>query len=90
MVTEMILESKKEYKKQFGNDNFVVVIYPTYKKYTPQQMKSFLGYLKKKKIKYIDLSKFIKYDGSHTLKGDPHPSSETHAMIANELYKRTK
>lgn len=90
LVSEIILESKKEYEKQFGNDNFVLVIYPSYVTYTPEEMKSFLGYLKKKKIRYIDLSKTIKYGGPHTLKGDSHPNSTTNKRVANELYKRNK
>jgi hypothetical protein len=90
LVTEMILESKKEYEKQFGNDDFVVVIYPTYKVYTKKQMKEFLGYLRKKKIRYVDLSETIKYSGKYSLNGDPHPNSETNALLAKKLFERTK
>lgn len=90
LVTEMILESKKEYVKQFGNDNFVVVIYPSYPMYTNKQMNSFLHYLKKKKIRYVNLSKVIEYSGHYTLKNDAHPSSDTHELLAKELYKRIK
>ena len=90
LVSEMILESKKEYKKQFGNDNFVVLIYPSYKNYSAKEMKEFLGYLKKKKIRFVDLSNVIKYSGKYTLKNDGHPNSEANAIIAKELYKITK
>ena len=90
IVTEMMLETKKEYKKQFGNDNFVVVIYPAYKDYSKAEMKEFQSYLRKKKIRYVDLSNVIEYGGSHTLNGDSHPNSETHAMLAKELFERMK
>jgi hypothetical protein len=90
LVTEMILESKKEYKEQFGNDDFVVVIYPTYKVYTGGQMKEFLSYLRKKKIRYVDLSNTIKYSGKYSLNGDPHPNSETNALLAKKLFEKTK
>ncbi|MFT6243950.1 MAG: hypothetical protein ACJA0U_001147 [Salibacteraceae bacterium] len=90
LVTEMILESKKEYKRQFGNDDFVVVIYPAYKAYTKRQMKEFLGYLRKKKIRYVDLSNTIKYSGKYSLNGDAHPSSETNALLAKKLFEKTK
>jgi hypothetical protein len=90
LVTEMILESKKEYEKQFGNDDFVVVIYPAYKVYTKGQMKEFLGYLRKKKIRYVDLSNTIKYSGKYSLNGDAHPSSETNALMAKKLFEKTK
>lgn len=90
LVSEMILESKKEYKKQFGNDNFVVVIYPAYKDYTNSEMKRFLNYLEKKEIRYIDLTKVIEYGGKYTLNGDSHPNSETNAILAKEILERTK
>ena len=81
LVTEMMLETKKEYKKQFGNDNFVVVIYPAYKDYSTTEKKEFLGYLRKKKIRCVDLSNAIEYGGQYTLNGDAHPNSETNAIL---------
>ncbi|MNJ84881.1 hypothetical protein D3C87_23440 [compost metagenome] len=90
LVTEMVLETKKEYEKQFGNDKFYLVIYPNYVAYTPQQMQIFKSYLKKKKIKFIDLSHKIVYQGKYTLPGDAHPNAETNKLIAKYLLQETK
>jgi len=90
LVTEMILESKKAYEKQFGNDQFYLVFYPNYVVYTPEEMRIFKSYLTKKKIKFIDLSKVIIYQGKYTLGGDSHPNAETNKLIAKILLQRTK
>ncbi|WP_300662286.1 hypothetical protein [Fluviicola sp.] len=90
LVTEMVLETKKEYEKQFGNDKFYLVIYPNYVAYTPEQMQIFKSYLKKKKIKFIDLSHKIVYQGKYTLQGDAHPNAETNKLIAKYLLQETK
>lgn len=90
LISEMVLEMKKEYKKQFKNDNFYLVFYPNYIAYTPDQMKQFQSYLKKKKIKFIDLSTKIEYQGKYTLNGDAHPNAETNALMASYLLKEKK
>lgn len=88
LISEMVLESKKKYKQQFGNDDFYMVIYPAYKVYTEDQMKQFKAMLKKKGVKCIDLSDFIEYSPKHTLNGDAHPNAETNLLVAKELKKR--
>lgn len=90
LVTEMILETKKEYEKQFGNDQFYLVIYPNYVTYTPEQMQIFKSYLKKKKIKFIDLSHKIAYQGKYSIPGDAHPNAETNKLMAKYLLQETK
>lgn len=90
LVSEMVLETKKEYEKQFGNDKFYLVFYPNYVAYTPEEMRIFKSYLTKKKIKFIDLSKVITYQGKYTLGGDSHPNAETNKLIANYLLQKTK
>ena len=90
LVTEMVLETKKEYEKQFGNDKFYLVFYPNYVAYTPEEMRIFKSYLTKKKIKFIDLSKVITYQGKYTLGGDSHPNAETNKLIANYLLQQKK
>ncbi len=90
LVTEMVLETKRAYEKQFGNDKFYLVIYPNYVAYTPEQMQIFKSYLKKKKIKFIDLSHKIVYGGKYTLQGDAHPNAETNKLIAKYLLQETK
>lgn len=90
LVSEMVLESKKAYEKQFGNDKFYLVFYPNYVTYTPEEMRIFKSYLTKKKIKFIDLSKVITYQGKYTLGGDSHPNAETNKLIAKILLQRSK
>lgn len=90
LISEMILEAKKEYKKKMGNDDFYLVIYPAYKAYSDEEMKTFKSYLKKKKIQYIDLSNWIKYGPKYTLNGDAHPNASTNELIAVELEKRIR
>lgn len=88
LVTEMIRESKIEYEKQFGNDEFYVAIYPSFTEVDPEKYKSFLSYLDSKKIKYIDLTKDFKYSAENTLGGDPHPNSNTNKELSEELLKQ--
>lgn len=90
LVTEMVLETKKAYEKQFGNDKFYLVFYPNYVAYTPEEMRIFKSYLTKKKIKFIDLSHTIKYYGKYTLGGDSHPNAETNKLMAKYLLQKTK
>lgn len=90
LVTEMILESKKEYTKKMGNDEFILVIYPAYKAYSDDEMKKFKSFLKKKKIQYIDLSNWITYGPKYTLNGDAHPNAQTNELIAVELERRIR
>jgi hypothetical protein len=90
LVSEMILESKKTYIKQFGNEEFYVVLYPSYIGYTEEQMNDFKRYLDEKEVKYIDLTSFIEYGPKYHLNGDPHPNSELNKVLAKELYKRVK
>ena len=90
LVSEMILESKKEYEKQFGNDKFYLVFYPNYVVYSSEEMRIFKSYLTKKKIKFIDLSQTIKYYGKYTLDGDSHPNAETNKLMAKYLLRKKK
>ncbi len=90
LVTEMVLESKKAYEKQFGNDRFYLVFYPSYIAYTPDEMRIFKAYLTRKKIKFIDLSNEIVYQGKYTLAGDGHPNAETNKLLANLLLQKKK
>lgn len=90
LVSEMVLESKKKYKAQFGNDDFYIVIYPSYKEFTDEQMNRFKYFLKKKGIQIIDLSEFISYGSKYTFNGDPHPNAYANKLVAKELEKRIR
>lgn len=88
LVAEMIKESEIRYAEKFGNHNFYVVIYPSFKKYTAQEMEKFKSCLDQKNIKYIDISDFIEYTEERTLGGDPHPNAATNEILAEEIVKR--
>jgi hypothetical protein len=90
LVTEMIAESKREYQRQFGNDEFYVVLYPTYVEYTPEQLNTFKRFLKQKHIKFVDLTKVITYAPEYTLGGDPHPNAHTNELVSSYLLNAMK
>ena len=88
LVSEMILESKKNYQKQFGNDQFYTIILPHYQDVDHNDIARFLEYLDAKGIQYIDLSTFVEYGPEYHLEGDSHPNSRFNKMISEEIYKR--
>jgi hypothetical protein len=90
LVTEMIAESKRCYEKQFGNDEFYVVLYPNYVEYTEEQLNTLKRFLKQKHIKFVDLTKVIKYSVKYTLGGDPHPNANTNKLLSNSLLNEMK
>ena len=90
LYVEMVLASKNEYKKQFGNDDFYVILYPTYTNISKEDYAYFKSTLDAKKIKYIDLQNFITYGPEYTIGGDPHPSASTNKLLVEELLKRLK
>jgi hypothetical protein len=88
LVCEMVKQSKIEYQKQFGKNDFYVVIYPTYINYTDEELTEFKNALTKMEIDYIDLTTCIKYGPEHTLNPDPHPNANTSELVAKELKRR--
>ena len=88
LTVEIVQASKEKYTQQFGNDNFYVIIYPSYKFLPEQDCELFKTLLTKKGIKYIDLDSFINYSEEHTLGGDPHPNANTNKILVEELIKR--
>ncbi len=86
LVSEMVLESKKEYTRQFGNDHFYVVLYPTYHEENPENYALFLTFLKKKGIQYIDLRKNFHYKWTYAIHQlEPHPGAEVNAILGKRL-----
>jgi hypothetical protein len=88
LVTEMIAEAKREYTRQFGNDRFITVIYPSYNEFEQRDFQSFLSLLKEKQIQTMDLSDLFVYGGDYTLLGDAHPNPRTHSLVASEFLRR--
>lgn len=87
-IADLILDSKKAYQKEFKNDEFEVVFYPTYIEYTPQQLNYLKQALTKRGVHFTDLNNVLKYGGEHTLGGDPHPNKATNEKLAKALVKR--
>lgn len=85
LVAEMILESKKEYEKLFGNDKFYFVFAPTYIEYQKEDKALFLKKIENRGVTIIDLSEVVEYGSKYTLKNDPHPNSILTKLVANEL-----
>lgn len=88
LVSEIILETKKEYAKQFGNDEFYLVFYPSWKDYEEEELTAFKSYLDAKGVEYFDLNTFMEYQTENSLGEDPHPNAETNKVLAEELYRR--
>lgn len=88
LVSEIVLESKKEYTRQFGNTDFYVVLYPTYHEEDPENYANFIRFLTKKGIKYIDLRENFYYKWTyaiHTL--EPHPGAKVNEILGKRLAK---
>ncbi|MGE0560390.1 MAG: hypothetical protein AB7O47_01105 [Flavobacteriales bacterium] len=88
LTVEIIQASKEKYIQQFGNDNFYVILYPSFKFLPQEDYDYFKSLLDKKGIISIDLDSFINYSEEHTLGGDPHPNANTNKMLVEELIKR--
>jgi len=87
LVSAMIEKSKQIYAKQFGNDRFYVVFYPTYPQASKEEIDHFKTFLDKKHLKYIDLSQRIAYSPKYSLRGDPHPNANTNKLMAEEIVR---
>ena len=90
LTVEVIKASKEKYIEQFGNNNFYVILFPSYKIVPEEDYELFKQLLTKKGIKYIDLDSFITYGEQYTLGGDPHPNANTNKILVEELIKRIK
>ena len=84
----MVKESKLEYQKQFGENEFYLVIYPSYTEVDPEKYEKFLSYLEKKEIAVIDLRDEIEYGPEYSLNGDPHPNAMTNELLSKTLLER--
>ena len=66
----------RDYKKQFGNDNFYVIIYPT-----TIDSSLIISLLKQKGVKVLDYSKlFNPLEKGYAIPDDEHPTA-----LANEI-----
>lgn len=88
LTVEIIKKAKETYKKQFGNDNFVVVIHPSdWVEFTPERNEQFKNILTERGIKYFDYSESLILDNEHTIVGDGHPNEKSAEKLAKMLVK---
>ncbi len=81
-------KAKETYKKQFGNDNFVVVIHPVdWVEFTPERNEEFKKILTERGIDYLDYSQKLILDNDHIIVGDGHPNEKSAEKFANMLVK---
>lgn len=84
LTANLIKASQEEYKKQFNNDNFYVIIYPDLlKKDSPM-----INLLKERGVKVLDYRKLFSFPSKqYQLKYDSHPTPEAHRLLMAQLTK---
>lgn len=90
LVAEMIQYSKDLYEQQFGNDEFYMVVMPTYVEYKEEDLKLFIKVVESKGIEVVDLSNMVDYSPKYSLKNDPHPNNLYNKLFTKELYNKIK
>ena len=83
LTARIIKQAERLYTRQFGNDNFYVLIYPN-------QYFDIRPYLKKHNIKYIDFPALNLSDPKFKLWCDDHPSAEATDSLCRLLSTRLK
>lgn len=84
LVARMVAESRNQFKKQFGTEQFYFVYYPEWGEPDKQLREHLNACLKRHGIQIIDLSAGG-YHQEMTLGWDPHPSPATHQRMAGDL-----
>lgn len=87
IVALMVEESKNLYSKQFGNEDFYVVLLPLSGE-SSDNLETFIEIIDSLGIKTIDLREYLVYDDVYSLKGDPHPNAKFNEVIAKALFEK--
>lgn len=83
LTAEVMAEASRDYKKQFGNDNFYVIIYPT-----TMDSSLIIGLLKQKGVKVLDYSKlFNPLEKGYSIPFDEHPTALANEILIQQLVK---
>jgi hypothetical protein len=86
LTAEIMAQASRDYKKQFGNDNFYVIIYPT-----TIDNSLIISLLKQKGVKVLDYSKlFNPTDKKYAIPYDEHPTALANEILIKELVKDIK
>ncbi|MFD1817308.1 hypothetical protein SAMN04515674_10755 [Pseudarcicella hirudinis] len=85
LVVNTIAKARKEYVKQFGNDQFYLIIFPG----SPlsSEMKEILGQTDLKIFDYSDLFKLEDYTLTFD---DAHPNAQAYELVMNRFYEDMK
>jgi hypothetical protein len=83
LTAEVMAQASRDYKKQFGNDNFYVIIYPTTVDST-----LIINLLKQKGVKVLDYSKlFNPLEKKYAIPYDEHPTALANEVLIKQLVK---
>ena len=83
LTADILAEAAKEYQKQFGNNNFYVIIYPT-----TIDSSLIIRLLKERNVKVIDYSKlFSPLDKRYAIPYDEHPTALANEILIKQLSK---
>ena len=83
LTAEVMAEASRAYKKQFGNDNFYVIIYPT-----TIESSLIINLLKKKGVRVLDYSKlFNPLEKGYAIPDDEHPTALANEILIKQLIK---
>lgn len=83
LTAEIMATASRDYKKQFGNDNFYVIIYPT-----TINSSLIISLLKQKGVKVLDYSKlFNPTDKKYAIPYDEHPTALANEVLIKQLVK---
>lgn len=86
LAVQVIKKSKAEYSRQFGNENFTVVVHPSdWDEMHSQHWESFESLLKENDIDYLNLFEVYPYNDEHKLKGDPHPNGMANKKLIKAI-----
>ena len=81
LTAEIMAEASRNYKKQFGNDNFYVIIYPT-----TVNNSLIISLLKQKGVKVLDYSKlFNPLEKKYAIPYDEHPTALANEVLIKQL-----
>jgi hypothetical protein len=83
LTAEVMAEASRDYKKQFKNDNFYVIIYPT-----TIDSSLIINLLKQKGVKVLDYSKlFNPLEKGYAIPFDEHPTALANEILIQQLVK---
>ena len=83
LTAEVMSEASRQYQKQFGNDDFYVIIYPT-----TIDSSLIISLLKQKGVKVLDYSKlFNPLEKGYAIPDDEHPTALANEILIKQLVK---